>query len=599
MNSPKRENLLNLALDATPAERQKSMELDVGYSYEEQTWEVIVKHSGTLTALGELFPQMEIVELSNEYAIITLPQTLMEELTLRPEIEYIEKPKRLYFAVNQGIRSSCITPLYGEDYRLSGRGCLVCILDSGIDYMHPDFRNPDGSTRIAYLWDQTLTERESETITTEEGEVFLTWNPPVGYRRGVEFDAERMNLALQQRTMQEAYRICPSTDVSGHGTHVAGIAAGNGRASMGQYRGVAYESTMIVVKLGTPRPGSFPRTTELMQAVDYVVRKARELQMPAAINISIGNNYGSHDGTSLLETFLSDISNYWKTVLVVGSGNEGAARGHTYGSFTEDVPATRQTELFIGEYESSLSIQIWKFYADEMGISIIHPNGNRIGVIRQQQGVQRFTLEETRILVYFGEPSPYSPYQEIYVEFIPENDYIDSGIWKIELTAERIAYGVYNMWLPSSAVLSSSTGFTNPTEETTLTIPATAEKVISVGAYDSYYNQYAAFSGRGYTRQTNQIKPDIAAPGVDIVSAAPNGSYVAKSGTSMATPFVTGSAALLMEWGIVNGNDPYLYGEKMKAYLISGARRLRGFEEWPNRQLGWGALCVADSIPRR
>lgn len=598
MDSSKRENLLNLALDATPEEREKSLELDVGYSPEDQTWDVIVKYSGSLAALGEAFPQMQIVELSNEYAIITLPQSLMDALSARVEIEYIEKPKRLFFSVGQGIRSSCITPLYGPDFGLSGRNCLVCVLDSGIDYFHPDFRNPDGTTRIAYLWDQTLApptavETGEENSDGEE----LVWQPPEGYRVGIEFDAQRINLALRQPTKQESYRVCPSIDASGHGTHVAGIAAGNGRASEGRYRGVAYDSALLVVKLGTPGPNSFPRTTELMQAVDYVVRKATQMQMPAAINISIGNNYGSHDGTSLLETFLSDIANFWKTTIVVGTGNEGAARGHTAGSFTETVPDTRVTELLVADYETVLNLQIWKSYADTIGISIIHPNGKIIGVIRQEQGVQRFTIEGTELLVYFGEPSPYSPYQEIYVDFIPVRDYIDSGVWKIQLLAERIVYGVYNMWLPSATILNASTGFLNPTETTTLTIPSTAEKVVSVGAYDSYYDQYAPFSGRGYTRQTNQIKPDIAAPGVDITSAAPGGGYIARSGTSMATPFVTGAAALMMEWGIVNGNDPYLYGEKMKAYLIRGARRLRGYETWPNQQLGWGVLCARDSLP--
>lgn len=582
---PKRENLLNLALDATPEEREKSLELGVGYEPLEQTWEVIVKHSGSLDALGEAYPRMQIVQLSNEYAVITLPQELIEALTNRTEIEYIEKPKRLFFAVDQAIRASCITPLYGEEFGLSGKNCLVCIVDSGIDYLHPDFINADGTTRIAYLWDQTLRAAGENDA------------PPEGFLTGVEFDADRINHALRQNSVQEARAICPSVDVSGHGTHVAGIAAGNGRASEGRFRGVAYEAALVVVKLGTPRENSFPRTTELMQAVDYVIRKARSMELPAAVNISIGNNYGSHDGTSLLETYLSDISNYWKTVIVTGTGNEGAARIHTSGELTPPVPAVAEEELLIADYETTMNLQIWKSYADTIGISIIHPNGREIGIIRERQGVQRFTLGETELLVYFGEPSPYSPYQEIYVDFLPVRNYIDSGIWTIRLTGERLAYGKYNMWLPSAVVLNSETGFLNPTEEITLTIPSTAEKLIAVGAYDSNYDQYASFSGRGYTRQTNQIKPDLAAPGVDIVSAMPGGGYVSRSGTSMAAPFVTGSAALLMEWGIINGNDPYLYGEKVKAYLIRGARRLRGYNEWPNRQMGWGALCVRDSLP--
>ncbi len=593
MDNPKRENLLNLALDATQNERNKSLELNVGYSPEEQTWDLIVKYSGNLAVIEEEYPQIRIVELSNEYAIVTLPQSMIDILTDRDEIEYIEKPKRLFFAVDQGIRASCITPLYAAPFDLSGRGCLVCVIDSGIDYLHPDFINQNGTTRIAYLWDQTLTPREADSDNPSEAE----WRPPEGYRIGVEFTAEQINLALEQPTEQGARRICPSIDSSGHGTHVTGIAAGNGRASGGRHRGVAFESTLIIVKLGTPGANSFPRTTELMQALDYVIRKARQMQMPAAINISFGNNYGSHDGTSLLETYISDISNFWKTSIVVGTGNEGATRGHTSGTIAPSAPKEQEIELLVATYETSLNLQIWKSYADTMGISILHPNGQIVGVIRQLQGIQRFTIEGTQILVYYGEPSPYSPYQEIYVDFIPVRDYIDSGVWKIILTPERIVYGTYNMWLPSAAVLNSGTGFLNPIENTTLTIPSTADKVISVGAYDAYYGQYAPFSGRGYTRQTNQIKPDIAAPGVDIVSAAVGGGYVTQSGTSMATPFVTGAAALLMQWGIAEGNDPFLYGEKMKAYLIKGARQLTGVKEWPNKELGWGVLCARDSLP--
>ena len=578
MNNPKRENLLNLALDATPAEREKSLELSVGYEPLDRTWEVIVRYSGSLTELETEFPQMTITRLMNQYAIIVLPESLLELLTTRVEIEYIEKPKRLFFAVSQGIGASCIRPLYADRYRLSGRNVITAFIDSGIDYMHPDFRNPDGSTRILAIWDQTI-----------------AGAPPLGFHLGTEFTREIIDEALEQIGAEGAYAVCPTRDLSGHGTHVAGIAAGNGRASAGRNRGVAYESELLVVKLGTPGRDSFPRTTELMQAVDYVVRKARELERPLALNLSFGNNYGSHDGTSLLETYLSAAAAYWKSVFSIGTGNEGASRGHTSGYLLPSQTAV--IEFAAGMYETGLSIQIWKSYADSFAISIIHPDGSTVGTIQKQQGTQRFTLASTELLIYFGEPSPYSPYQEIYIDFIPREDYIDGGIWKLVLVPEKIVTGRYDMWMPSIAALNESTGFLYPTEETTLTIPSTADKAVAVAAYDSYYDQPAPFSGRGYTRDNRQIKPDICAPGVNIESCAPGGGYTVKSGTSMAAPFVTGSAALMMEWGIIRGNDPFLYGEKVKAYLIRGARHLPGFTEWPNPQLGYGALCLRDSLP--
>ena len=583
MNNPKFENLLNLALDTTFEEREKSEQLNVGYELEDDTWDLIVKYSGNLDRLKETYPQIRIQELLNEYAILNVPQELLEVIAKAEEIEYVEKPKRLFFNVNQGKRASCILPLQTAHDNLSGAGVLVALLDSGIDYAHPDFRNPDGTTRILNLWDQTL-ERE--------------------------FTEEEINAALAAGSESERYQIVPSRDISGHGTHVAGIAAGNGRASNGLYRGVAYESQLLVVKLGTQRERSFPRTTELMTGLDFVIRKALEYQKPIAVNVSFGNTYGSHSGTSLLETFIDDMANYWKNSIVIGTGNEGAARGHTSGNFREEsqvpVPEEQQlpegtflqnVQLAVGEFESNLNLQIWKSYADEFEIILITPNGTRVGPIASLLGTQRLQVEETELLIYYGEPSAYSIYQEIYIDFIPVEDYIDSGIWEVRLIPVKIVQGNYDMWLPSQGALNAGTGFLYPTEETTLTIPSTASKVISVGAYDARYRQLADFSGRGYTRETNQIKPDIVAPGVNITSAAPGGGYNVRSGTSMATPFVTGSAALMMEWGIVNGNDPFLYGEKIKAYLIRGAKPIELLEEYPNPLVGWGTLCLRDSLP--
>lgn len=578
MDNPKRENLLNLALDATPGEREQSLNLSVGFDVETKSWEVIVRHVGDLRELEQELPEVQVTRLSNNYAVLVVPEQLLDAVTAREEIEYMEKPKRLFFAVQQGIRASCITPLHSSEFGLSGASVLTAFLDSGIDYMHPDFRNEDGSSRILALWDQTI-----------------PGSPPEGFRIGTEYTQDTINEALGQPTAAEAYRICPSRDLSGHGTHVAGIAAGNGRASQGRNRGVAFGSELLVVKLGTPRADSFPRTTELMQGLDYVLRKAEELRRPVAVNISFGNNYGSHDGTSLLETYLSAAADNWKSSVIIGTGNEGAARIHTSGSLVDRAEV--QVEFAVSPYEATLNLQIWKSYADEFAIRIRHPNGRSVGTIQQLQGTQRFTVEDTELLVYYGEPSPYSPYQEIYLDFLPVRDYIDSGIWSVELVPERIVTGRFDMWLPSGGVLNPSTGFLYPTEETTLTIPSTASRAISVGAYDAYYDQPAAFSGRGYTRTTNLVKPDISAPGVNIESCAPGGGYTVRSGTSMATPFVTGGAALLMEWGIVRGNDPYLYGEKMRAYLIRGARQLPALRQYPNPQLGWGALCVRDSLP--
>ena len=611
MSNEKIENLLNLALDATEQEREKSLDLDIGYDKEERTWEVIVKFGGTEESLKRLLAQnfpkeydrIKITNLRNEYAILLLPEHIVELVAALTEIEYMEKPKLLFFAVNNGRRVSCINPLQTGQMQggtagrndLSGTGVIVAVIDSGIDYAHPDFRNADGTTRILDLWDQTIPAGSVADPLSEENAEQSFLEAPAGYFLGTEFPQAVINRALEQTTERERYAVCPSRDISGHGTHVTGIAAGNGIASQGRYRGVAYESPLLIVKLGTPGERSFPRTTELMQAVDYCIRKAQEYGMPVVLNLSFGNNYGSHSGNSLLESYLDDMADYWRTSIITGSGNEGASAVHAAGTLRENV--TEEVEVAVSGYEISLNLQIWKNYADEIAVSLIHPDGSKAGPIQQILGPQRFRLGNTDVLLYYGEPSPYSPYQEIYFELLPADDFIDSGIWTIQLLPQKIAVGNYDMWLPAGGVLNEGTGFVLPSVETTLTIPSTAARVITVGAYDGYFDRAAAFSGRGYTRETNQVKPDLVAPGVDITSCAPGGGYVVRSGTSMATPFVSGGAALLMQWGIVNKNDLYLYGEKMKAYLIKGARRLPAMQYYPNPVFGWGALCVAQSLP--
>ena len=201
------------------------------------------------------------------------------------------------------------------------------------------------------------------------------------------------------------------------------------------------------------------------------------------------------------------------------------------------------------------------------------------------------------VLLYYGEPSPFLEYQEIFFDFLPKDNYVESGIWKFTLRPVRISDGRYDFWLPSAGALNRSTRFLRPTPDTTLTIPSTALRPISVGAYDDASQTYAGFSGRGNTRMYGIPKPDLVAPGVGIIAPARGGGYAPVTGTSFAAPLVAGAAALLMEWGIVQGNDPYLYGDKVKAYLRKGARPIPGESEYPNPRVGYGALCVADSIP--
>ena len=583
----KLENILNLALETPEAERVQTESLNVGYSAENRSWELIVKYHGSLDGLRE--QNIAVEELIAGYAILTVPEPLVDAVSETPEIEYVEKPKRFYYQQTEPAGASCFPPVTMRTPFLNGRGVLLAVLDSGITWDLDIFRKADGSTRIRYLWDQTVPWEQT-----------IAGTAPEGLALGTEYTGADINAALELG-VPERYLQLPSRDLTGHGTAVAGIAAG--RSADGAYIGAAPEAEFIVVKLGLPGEESFPRTTEIMRGVTYALRKAQQLNMPLVINLSFGNSYGSHDGSSLLERFLDNAAEIGRTVICVGSGNEAAARGHFTGNITRD----RQVELSVGNYERSLNLQLWKNYSDVFRIRLQSPGGESAELSTNIQGGKyTIQLEQTRILVYLGEPLPYAVAQEIYLDMIPvEENYINAGIWTIRLEPVVTVTGQYYLYLPAGSGMGDGTGFYRSTPQVTLTIPSTATKVITVGAYDPVYDAYADFSGRGYADSTRTVgvapagltKPDLVAPGVNIQAPDVYGSYTPVTGTSFATPIVSGAAALLMEWGIVRGNDPFLYGEKVKAYLRKGARPLRGENEYPNDRVGYGKLCVADSLP--
>lgn len=563
MADQKLENLLNISLQATKEEREKSEELGIGYDPEQNTWELIVRYTGSLDGLRIRYPQIRIRELLNQYAVLIVPETLVDAVSQETVIEYVEKPKQLYFELQAGKAASCINAVQqgmNNPFGLFGKGTIVAVIDTGIRAESMEFRNADGSTRILNIWDQTT---------------------------GTEYDRSQIDEALQNETKDTAG--IPGADVLGHGTQVAAIACGSS--------GVAAQADILVVKLGLAAKNGFPRTTQLMEALDYVVRKAIDYGKPLAVNISFGNNYGDHTGSSLLENFINDIADSWKCSICIGSGNEGLGAVHTGGTLTEDMEET--VELAVSSYETGLSIQIWKDYWDDIAVEIIAPSGRNLGRIQENSRVSRIRYEDMELLTYFGEPSPFRIRQEIYIDMIPQTVYIQSGLWKFRLIPRSIRNGRYDMWLPAQGALNFGTGFTSPDSASTFTIPSAAAKAVTVGAYDAGTGSAAPFSGRGYIVEIGgslMVKPELAAPGVNVLVPLVSG-MARVSGTSYATPFVTGSAALLMEWGIVRGNDAFLYGEKLKAYLIKGAEPLAGAAV-PDTQTGWGRLCLKNSLPQ-
>lgn len=570
MANQKLEDQLSLALDTPAQMREKSDNLDTGYAPSENTWELIVKYNGNL---DRLTGGIRVEPLIAGYAIVTIPENLIGAFSRMEEIEFIEKPKKLYPQVTAGLGASCFYPLLQpvSGKALSGQGVYMAILDSGIDYTDPMFRYADGTTKIAWLWDQ------GKRADAEKGE-----KPPQGFFTGVEYSRKMLNANLQKNSERL------TIDVTGHGTNVAKIAVQG-----------APESELIVVKLDTAR-GTYPSTVSLLRAFTYVAKKAQAENMPVAINLSYGNTYGAHDGSSLLERFIDNITEVGRNVICIGAGNEGASAGHFAGKLSENE--IQRISFAMGTYERSFSMQLWKWYADRMDISILSPAGEQYLIRNQNAGgeAQQAVMEQTKLLIFSGRPQPYRKREEVYIDFIPVETYLNTGIWTIEITPRRIVNGELRLYMPSAVVRSENTRFLLPSPAQTLTIPSTAQKVITVGAYNAYVRSYAAFSGRGDagSDRAENNKPDLAAPGVNIRIGEGEGGAVV-SGTSYATPFVTAAAALLMEYGIVQGNDPYLYGEKVKAYLHAGARQLPGYDIWPNDQVGWGALCVSESLPEK
>lgn len=587
MESEKLEDILQLSLSSTKEQRERSDVLNVGVLDGGTVRELIVKYSGSLDRLRE--QGIEAEELLAGYAVVRLPEEKIGTLTDFWEVEYVEMPKNLQTGLYEAKRVSCILPLTGgmaggmaggiraengsrAGKGLGGKGILVAVLDSGIDYFLEDFRNGDGSSRIAFLWDQEL---------------------------GREFSKEELDAALAEKSREAAYEKIPSIDRSGHGTAVAAIAAGSNPSAL--LRGVAPEATLLIVKLSQKQNG-YPHTLQLMQAVSWALKKARLLGMPLAVNISFGNSYGPHDGSSLLTRFLDNASESGRTVICVGSGNEGASGGHFSGRLFEGEE--QAAEIAVGEYERTLNIQVWKDYADEIDILLTSPSGQTAAVQYGARGRLDVILGQTEALIYAGEPSPYSVRQEIFFDLLAVGEFVEAGIWKVRLIPKKIVSGAVQMYLPGAQARSADTRFVRPDAELTLTVPSTAQKVITVGAMQPYYEAYADFSGRGERMSAQnrlvfaETKPDLTAPGVDLLVPAAGGGSRSVTGTSFAAPLVTGTAALLMEWGIVRGNDRYLYGEKVKAYLRRGARPLRGEREVPNERAGYGALCASQSLPQ-
>ena len=594
---------LALSLSLDNESRQTDPLLRSGFSPDTDIWKLILFYNGSLKEIQKEVP-FTFIPLLGNFAILFIKEKDLPVFLTFSQVLYVELSRPIYENALTGVSSSglpdynIITGRNVNTTTLTGKGTAIAILDSGVDYKHPDFRNADGSTRILAYWDQSLPFIPDH---------FSINNP---YNLGIIFSEEDLNQLLTDENNffffdssaptalgSASESLSPSEDISGHGTHIAGISAGNGRASNGTNQGVAPESSLIVVKLKNEASLIYSDYANLMMAIDFAVRFASSRSLPLSINISYGSNDGSHTGNSLLELFMEQVSFYGKNTTSVATGNEGLTRRHaslnTLPSSTKNY-YEKFLSFTIAPGEHSLYLEIWQIFSDDFSYELLAPSGSQSFTFPAVPGIYTYMIADTTIYLTINNPTPYQPFRQYFLSFNPNASFIPSGTWTLRITSiptGKIVDGRLQFWLPSKDATSSPTGFTSPSSDMTFTIPSTASSVISVSGYNSSLDVFAPFSGQGFSN-TMHTKPDLCAPAVNILSTAPGGGYTIRTGTSMASPFVAGAAALLMQYGIVEGNDPFLYGEKLKAYLWKSARALPAFSKYPNEKVVWGALYL-------
>lgn len=519
--------------------------------------------------------------LNDMYSILHILLEDPEPCELGELYEYYSFPSLYTPMAQSGTDAAGVNSVQNNPYlALYGQGILVGVIDTGIDYRHPAFLDKNGDTRIVSIWDQSI----------QNG------TPPAGFQYGTEYGREIINRALQAENPLD---VVPTTDTNGHGTAIASIIAGSLNEDNG-VRGIVTQAELVVVKLKKPKKNllkiSFVpedaecyQETDIMLAMKYLEGIARKLRRPIAICFAFGSSQGSHSEFSTLNDYMDRIVLQPQIDITVAAGNEGNKRRHYFGA-SETAPYSHSFELKVGENEKLFALEIWSGLPARLSVKIMSPTGEYTRVIYPQLESCypfSFIFEESKIWVNNITLEKENGEQLILIRF--ENPH--EGIWTFDLENMEAESYTFHAWLPSGDLISDETYFLKPSPYTTITMPGTANNLLTVTAYDPQTNSILAQSGWGYTRDWSVI-PDVTAPGNIIACAMPNGLYGNLTGTGAATAFTTGVIAMLFEWAVVRGNYTSITGSDVNQLIIRGADRSNASYVFPNPNWGYGILDI-------
>ena len=538
----------------------------------------IVKYMQNVENTMELFPGTTFQAINEIFGILYVPLENTGELEITGT-SYNSIPKCYTYMDMEAAGASGISRLHDHPYlKLRGKGTAVAVIDSGIDYQNEVFRNAGGS-RIAYLWDQSL-EEESDMGAAK-----------VPYGRL--FRKRDIDLALDS---ENPFSIVPSRDTNGHGTALAGIAAGN-MVQGENFTGAAPEATLIIIKVKPakqylrnfylyPPEAEVFQEDDVMMAIAFAIRLAKELGVPLSICVGIGSSQGAHLGTNALSQYVDYVANFSQVSVSVAAGNEGNTRNHSTGIFSQKREKI-VTELRVAEREQGFTMEFWGEPPEIYELSIQSPTGEILEVsssIGSRTQELSFVFVETKVYVNYILIERQTGYSLVYIRFF----HPASGIWKIFTQGKNKQNVQFHMWLPVEGLISQDTYFLEPSPYTTVTAPGDARNSITATAYQYRDGSIYIAAGRGYTPD-GMVTPHLAAPGVNVKVPLVRGGFGTRSGTSISAAQTAGIASLLFEWAIIRDNQPFFTGSSVKYYLQRGARREENMQ-YPNPEWGYGRV---------